>query len=214
MLIRLRDLNSLAAQGPEGAQHRVTDLLVSRDAPDVTHVVTQLGRWFDRHGCAIRIDAFAEPDLTGKIWPAAVGEADIRAAGKDGPVATICGVDAAPDPVDVAQTDGTGPLAVLSTIYGRPVKAVDGSVAGRIMDAVIDTESRKVAMLVVRSGPTVTENQRVVPMEMFTHIDWSNAEVHLRCDAKSVENSPDLHEVGAQIEGYWYNRVLAYYGIG
>lgn len=214
MLIRLRDLNSLAAQGPEGAQHRVTDLLVRRDAPEVTHVVTQLGRWFDRQGCAIRIDAFAEPDLSAKIWPAAVGEADIRAAGKDGPVATICGVDAAPDPADVAEADGTGPLAALAFINGRPVKAVDGSVAGSVMDAVIDIKTRKVAMLVVRSGPTGTENQRVVPVDMFTHVDWNDAEFHLRYDAKSIESSPDLHEVGEHIEGQWYNRVLAYYGIG
>ena len=214
MLIRLRDLSSLSAEGPDGARHRVVDLMVSREAPDVTHVVTRLGRFLARQGCAMRIDAFAEPDLGRGIWPVDAGETEIHAAGEGGPVAFVCSVDSIPSPEDVAAADGTGPLARLSTIDERPVRGVDGTQAGRVMDAVIDTAARRVAMLVVHSGGAGNANQRVVPVEMFDRVDWDAAEVHLRCGAEPVENAPDLHEVGARIEGHWYNRVLAYYGVG
>ena len=210
MLIRLRDLAALSAEDADGARHRVTDLLVRRDAPGVTHVVTRLGRWLDRQGCAVRIDAIGEPDLGADRWPVTLSESDVR--GETGPVATICAVDAAPDPADVAAADGTGPLASLSAIDERPVLGADGAAAGRVMDVVIDTEARRVAMLVLRTEGSA--HQRVVPVDMFDRVDWDAAEIHLRCDAEPVGNAPDLHEVGARIEGHWYNRVLAYYGIG
>ena len=212
MLIRLRDLTALSVEDSDGARHSVTDLLVRRDAPEVTHVVTRLGRWRDRQGCAIRADAFGAPDLGRDVWPAAVTGDDVRE--ETGPVATICAVDAAPDPADVAAADGIGPLAALSTIGERSVRAADGTVAGRVMDMVIDTEARRVAMLVLHAGPGGVANQRVVPVEMFDCVDWDADEVRLRCGAEPVEAAPDLHEVGDRIEGHWYNRVLAYYGVG
>jgi sporulation protein YlmC with PRC-barrel domain len=212
MLIRLRDLRSLHVEGTDGASHKVIDLLVRRDAPDVTHVLTRLGRWLDRQGCAIRADAFGEPDLSRGVWTAAMGEDDVRET--SGPVATVCGVNAAPDPADVAAADGTGPLARLSIIDETPVHGADGTVAGRVMDMVVDTEARRVALLIVHAGATGTEHQRVVPVEMFERVDWDAREVHLRCGADPVANAPDLHEVGDRIEGHWYNRVLAYYGVG
>lgn len=214
MLIRLRDLTSLSAEGPDGARHPVIDLLVRRDAPEVTHVVTRLGRWLDRQGCAARVAAFGEPDLARGVWPAAMGEAEIRGAGEGGTVAAICGVDSAPDPADVAAAEGSGPLAALSSIDERPVTGADGARAGRVMDMVIDTEARRVASLVVHAGPTGTEHQRLVPVEMFDGVDWEAREVRLRCGAEPVENAPELHEAGDRIEGHWYNRVLAYYGVG
>ena len=212
MLIRLRDLTALSVQDADGAKHRVTDLLVERETPTVTHVVTRLGRWLDRHGCAMRIDAFGAPDLSENTWPATVGEQHIRE--QSGPVATVCGADAAPDPADVAAADETPPLVALSTIDEKPVKAADGATVGRVMDMVIDPLMRKVTMVVIHAGPSGTEHQRVVPVDVFERIDWEAGTVHLRCGAEPVENAPDLHEMGDRIESHWYNRVLAYYGIG
>lgn len=211
MLIRLRDLTSLSAIGEDGARHRVADLLVRRDAPEVTHVATRLGGFLERRGCAVRMEAFGEPDLGGRTWPTRLDETAARNAGHGGIVAVLCAPDALPDPADVAAAEGSGPLAALSNIDEKPVLAADGARAGTVMDMVIDTGARRVAMLVLH---TPGGHQRVVPSESFGRIDWEDGTVHLTCGAEPVSNAPDLHEVGVEIEGHWYNRVLAYYGVG
>ena len=209
MLIRLRDLSSLSARGADDATHRVVDLLTEREAPRITHVVTRLGGLFERRGCAIRADAFGRPDLEAGEWPVAVEEGQVEAKG--GAVAVLCAPDALPDPADVAAADGTGPLALLSGIDGRPVTGADGARAGTVLDLVIDPEGRRVASLVVN---TPGGHQRVVPVEAFERVDWDADDIRLSCGAEPVSASPELHEVGGAIEGHWYNRVMAYYGFG
>ena len=167
MLIRLRDLRTLSARSEDGARHRVIDLLVRADAPDVTHVVTQLGGWRARQGCAIRMAAFGEPDLAQNEWPTAMGEADADAAGSGGAVAVLCAPDAMPEPADVARAEGSGPLAALAGVNGARVVGSCGNEAGSVMDAVIDTEGRRVAMLVLRTAGSDRGHQRVVPAETF-----------------------------------------------
>lgn len=210
MLIRLRDLTSLTVQSEDGASHRVADLLVRRDAPVVTHVVTRLGGWLARRGCAVRVGAMGLPDLSDRVWPAAINEAAVEKAGSGGAVAVLCAPDALPDPSDVAATEGIAPLAALSSIDGKPVMAEDGRTVGTIMDLVVDVEGHRVTMMVVEVDGT----QRVVPVRALDRVDWDAGTVHLTCAAERVGSAPDLHEVGDEIEGHWYNRVLAYYGFG
>ncbi|MEM1361938.1 MAG: PRC-barrel domain-containing protein [Pseudomonadota bacterium] len=212
MLIRLRDLTTLSVEDIDGAQHRIIDLLVKRDAPDVSHIIVQLGSWLDRHMCAIRAEAFGTPDLSGDLWPAKVGESHIRENRQ--PVATICSTDEALTPEEVATADGTGPLASLSAIHEKAVEAPDGSAIGSVMDLVIDAEQHKIALLILHTGLIGLEHQRVVPFELVDHVDWDLGKVRLKCEAATVAGSPDLHEMTDQIEGRWYNKVLAYYGIG
>lgn len=215
MKIRLRDLTSLHVADADGAHHAVIDLLVRHDTPDITHVITRLGRWLDRQGCAMRIDAFGTPDLGARLWPARVTEDDVRGAGHGGPVAVVCGADAVPDPADVAAAEGIGALAALSDLDNRPVLAADGAQVGTVMDMVIDVDAARVSALIVRAGgPGDNAHQRVVPVDLFAAIDWTAAQVQLRCGAGDVADAPDLHEVGAEIDGHWWNKALAYYGIG
>lgn len=212
MLIRLRDLTTLSVEDIDGAKHRITDLLVKHDTSEVSHVIVQLGSWLDRHMCAIRAGAFGTPDLSHDLWRAEVGESHIRESRQ--PVATICSTDETLTPEEVATADGTGPLASLSAIHEKAVEAPDGSTIGSVMDMVIDAEHHKVALLVLHTGLSGLEHQRVVPFELVDHVDWDLGKVHLKCGAATVTGSPDLHEMTDQIEGRWYNKVLAYYGIG
>ncbi|WP_308915321.1 PRC-barrel domain-containing protein [Jannaschia sp. LMIT008] len=212
MLIRLRDLQSLSAVSEDGGRHHVSDLMGAQAEPSVTHVVTRLAGWFERHGCAVRADAFGTPDLDAGTWPSALSKDAAEDAGAGGIVAVLCDPDTTPAPAQVAQAEGSGPLANLSDLHGLPVRAADGTRAGTVMDMVIDTDARRVAMLVVETGGGT--NQRVVPAEVFDRIDWVGGTVHLKCGADPVSGAPDLHEVGTAIEGHWYNRVLAYYGFG
>ncbi|WP_224815991.1 PRC-barrel domain-containing protein [Hasllibacter sp. MH4015] len=212
MLIRLADLTSLTVLDSEGGKHAVTDVLVDGSLA-VTHVLTRLGRWFDRSGCAIRADAFGAPDLDEGEWPSRVTEGDIKGAGS-GPVPLLCDPDSAPDPADVAAAEGSGPLHSLKTIDEVEVRGADGVKAGTVMDFILDTEARKLAMLILHAGPSGIEHQRVVPAGMVDTIDWEGGFVTLGCPANSVDEGPDLHELDVRVESHWYNRVLAYYGIG
>ncbi|KIT17981.1 PRC-barrel domain-containing protein [Jannaschia aquimarina] len=214
MLIRLRDLQTLSVESTDGAHHQVADLLARRDGTDVTHVATRLRRWFEGQGCAIRAAAFGAPDLSANVWPAAISEAEAGDAGSDGPVAVLCAPDALPDPADVAAAEDGSALAYLSAAEGAPVTGADGEAAGTVLDLIVDTEKRRVAMIVVNSGPGGTAHQRVIPAEALSKIDWNAGDLHLSCDASQVGEAPDLHELGDRIEGHWYNRVLAYYGFG
>ncbi|CTQ49770.1 PRC-barrel domain-containing protein [Jannaschia donghaensis] len=212
MLIRLRDLTSLTVAGDDGADHGVVDILLARADQTATHVVTRLGGWFAKQGCAVRIDAFGTPDLSTGRWPTALSKADAEAPGSDGPVAVLCAPDTLPDAADVAAAEGTGPLVRASDMDRMAVVGSDGQKAGSVIDPVIDIGAHRVEMLVLRDPAGA--HQRVVPSKAVARIDWDAKTIHLTCEAATAADAPDLHEVGNRIEGHWYNRVMAYYGFG
>ncbi|MGB3556883.1 MAG: hypothetical protein WBA25_19830 [Jannaschia sp.] len=230
MLIRLEDLRDLTARTAEGNGHTVLDLFVRRTDLTATHVLIRLGTWFDRSECALRIRTMGEPDVGEDSWPANVDEDQVRRAPREpGPgttadadidVAVVAPEGEALDPARLSDTEcalseaKAGDLVRLGELLDAPVRDSAGTEAVSVMDAILDSDGWRVAMLVVRTGAGGVANQRVVPMDMIAGVDWSPAGVSLRCGAQALADAPDLHEAGARIEGHWYNRVLAYYGIG
>lgn len=216
MLIRLKDLKSLDAVASDESRHNVTDLFVGKDHR-VTHVVVDIGSWFERQKCAMRITVFEQPDVAEGVWPVKVAAADVEAGEV---VAARAPEDAEVEPEMLSQAECELADARSSADLHRVGKLLDADVmgsdklAGSLMDVIVDTDGWHIAMLVIHAGPTDMEHQRVIPVGMVADIDWSTPRITLNCPESTVDSSPELHEMGDRIEGKWYNKVLGYYGLG
>lgn len=209
MLIRLKDLKSLSVEDSEAGRHALIDLFVEPQALRVTHAIMRLGRWFERSQCAVAIGAMAKPDVEAGLWPGRFDEAGVGSPAPGGTV--VCRM---PGEDALLPTDVPGDrVRSLSSLIGAPVVARDGE-AGRVMDLVIDPDDWSVPLLILGSGELLNEHQRVVPRRLIDRIDWDEPSLGVRADAAAVERSPDLHEFEGDLQGKWYNGVLAYYGIG
>ena len=235
MLIRMKDLMSLRMVASDGSHHAVLDLFVDGRGMRVTHVASRLGSWFANRQCVLRVSAFGAPDPEAGLWPVAVERSDVERAPApgetargedargsevgDSPAALLAseGAEVGPNALGAAECEaagaGEGAVHSLAGLLGAPLEAPDRR-AGTVMDAVVETDDWSVAMLVVHAGEHEVEHQRVVPQGMVERIDWDGPRVVLRCGAASVDESPDLHEIGDRLHGRWFNQVLAYYGLG
>ncbi len=225
MLIRYRDLLALKITTAEAAEHRVVDVLVDDDLA-LTYVVAEFAGWVSDGRAVVRAGDFAEPDVSGGVWPTKLTQDDIREA--PGPEARA-GTDrkaerAALEAAGVAEGSASvgpglfddGAALPSGRIYGlgRLMDAkVEGSdrKAGRLLDVLIDMDTHRVSALVVETGLPVGEHQRVVPVRMLDKPEWDVPKLRLSCPASRVDESPDLHEV--PLERKWWTAVLAYYGL-
>ncbi len=206
MLIRDKDLMTLAVPTGDGTRHAVDDLLLSTTDLAARAVVLDVGGWFEDRKAVVGIERFDEPDVEGGTWPAAVGRADLDDAARSGGQLLAHRGDAAPAP-------GAAPRTINELLTGTTVRAEDTEL-GKLMGVIFDSDGWRAAYLVVEtgSGKLLAEHQRVVPVSAIRDFEWTAQSVTLEGPAAQFHDSPDLHQIDG-VEGKWYNKVMAYYGL-
>jgi hypothetical protein len=241
MLIRYQDLVTLRLVATDGSEHKIEDVFVTDRDQRVTYVVADIGGWFDDRKAMISIERFGEPDIAATRWPCSLDEAALeeRPAPQSeaepgrrtlpdamlGPVGGrvsprqlygSAGDDALPippksDPRHKAP-EGAKVRSVGEWILDTDVHASDAP-AGKLMGLIFDTTDWKARYIVVETGGEgLPRNQRVIETAHIADMDFDDRTVRLTLPNEEVQKALDLHEVD-EVEGKWYNKVLAYYGL-
>jgi hypothetical protein len=241
MLIRYQDLVSLRLVATDGSEHPIEDVFVTDKDQRVTYVVADIGGWFDDRKAMVSIERFGEPDVAAARWPCSLDEAaledrpapqsDAAPGQKTLPDAMMAplgtrvsprllygsaGDDAMPiapkaDPKHKAP-EGATLHSVGEWILDTDVLASDGH-AGKLMGLIFDSGDWKARYLVVATGgDRLSRNQRVIETSDVAGMDFDARTVTLTLANEQVQKALDLHEVD-DVEGKWYNKVLAYYGL-
>ncbi len=241
MLIRYQDLVTLQLVATDGSTHAVEDIFITDKDQRVTYVVADIGGWFADRNAMISIERFGEPDVAGTRWPCTLDDAALeeRPAPKSevepgqktlpdamlGPVGGrvsprllygSAGDDALPippkaDPKHKAP-EGATVRSVGEWILDTDVHASDGP-AGKLMDVIFHTSDWKARYIVIETGSGgLPQNQRVIEATHVAEADFDARTVKLTLPNEQVQKALDLHEVD-NVEGKWYNKVLAYYGL-
>lgn len=220
MLARYRDLLTLKIDTGDSDQHRVSDLLVD-DRLALSCIVADFYGWSRSHKAVVRASDFGSPDLHAGVWPSGLKRGDLTPASPQGEADAgeaealrAASLPAGGCMVSRALAEGAptggGSLHPLRQLMGAAVEAPDGE-AGRVIDAVLDFETRAVSAAVVETGRRLAEHQRVVPLEMVAGLDWNLPSVRLGCPVRRLVDSPELHEVA--LDRTWWSAVRAYYGL-
>lgn len=226
MLIRSEDLTQLKMVATDGTRHTIEDLFVSGDALALRYVAADVGGWFSDRKALVKIDRFEAPDVSGGVWPARIAEeelgvdAEARSAAGQLPGVMLGEVGASLSTEGLAARSGSGGSGqgtgaqadlrkVSDLLKGTAVGATDGD-AGTLMGVIFETGDWAAKHLIIETGGNLPEHQRVVP---FANVKGVGANgVRLDIDRRRVQDSPDLHQMDG-LEGKWYNKVLAYYGM-
>ena len=211
MLIRFRDLVTLNLVATDGTKHRVRDIFVNGDLR-VTHVAADLGGWFsDRHG-VIGIGRFGQPDIASTTWPCELDEDALQDRADRDPAERAASL--APAGTEAGPHHAGQPGALVSMrdwTAGTDVDASDGHV-GKLMCAIFDSADWHARYLVVETANGgLPQNQRVFEKGLMAS-GPGEERVRLTCSRAEAENALDLHDVD-DVEGKWYNKVMAYYGL-
>jgi hypothetical protein len=240
MLIRYQDLVTLRLVATDGSEHKVEDIFVTDKDQRAVYVVADLGGWFEDRKAMISIERFGEPDIASTTWPCTLDDAALHerpepgsevTGGKTLPDAMLgpvggpvsprllygsAGDDALPiapksDPKHKAP-EGAVVRSVGEWILDTDVHASDRP-AGKLMGVIFETSDWKARYLVIATGgDRLSRNQRVVETTHITDMDFDARTVSLALPGDEVDKALDLHEVD-DVEGKWYNKVMAYYGL-
>jgi hypothetical protein len=214
MLVRFDDLTSLSMAVEDGSTHGVRDILIDGEHLAAAYVVADVGSWLGGRAAMVGLDRFGTPDLATTRWPARLLQDELerlpQPVADDGAALGPVGgtVPASADPEN--RTDDLRSLH--DWVNGGRVAASDGPV-GTLMDVILDTDDWRVTQLILGTEGGLPKNQRVVPADLVERVDWATGDVTLGCDTGRVHRSPDLHEMDG-LEGKWWNKVKAYYGLG
>ncbi len=219
MLIRDKDLLSLRMVATDGSEHAVADVLVRQDGLRLAYVVADIGAWLADRLVRVGIERFDPPNVPASEWRAAIGahELEEKPVVQDAPGAkralplALFSRSTSGEETDLRDDEGAL-RSVTAITQGVRVDAEDGR-AGTLMGLIFETDDWTARHIVVETGGDgAPEHQRVVPVELLGPIDWPGGTIRLDATRAQVRESPDLHEIDG-IEGKWYNKVLAYYGL-
>jgi hypothetical protein len=241
MLIRYQDLVSLRLVATDGSEHAIEDVFVTDKDQRVTYVVADIGGWFDDRKAMVSIERFGEPDVAAARWPCNLDEAaleerpaprsEVEPGQKTLPDAMLApvgsrvsprllygsaGDEAMPippkaDPKHKAP-EGATLHSVGEWILDTDVRASDGP-AGKLMGLIFDSADWRARYIIVATGgDRLSRNQRVIETSHIADMDFYARTVTLTLPNEQVQKALDLHEVD-DVEGKWYNKVLAYYGL-
>jgi hypothetical protein len=236
MLIRYQDLTALRIEAADGAEHKLTDVLIDDRDLSLAYVVAKLEGWFrDRHA-VVRREDFGAPDPDRGSWPANLRERDLKeapapaergnldqaprpdenAAMPLGPYGAVIGPGvephhaAVPERDDPARLAGSGHPRSVGDWLGTPVGASDRP-AGHLADLIFDTEDWKAKFLVLEIDAEMPA-QRAVPVGAVRSLDWEAPGILLGVELARVEASPEMREV-SRMGAEWSSHVARHYGL-
>jgi hypothetical protein len=241
-LIRYQDLITLHATTPDGARHAIEDVFMTDKDLRVAYLVVDIGGWFQDRKVMVSVDRFGAPDVADTEWPCQLEEAeleerpapeDVVAAAERALPETMmvpAGERHSPRMIHRSVGEEAHPLRGAADPKGRvpegahlqsigdlvhetKIEATDGPV-GSLMDLIFDEGDWKARYLVVgtdiRAG--LSRNQRVLETTAISDMDLGGRSIRVSVSGDDVHKALDLHEVD-NVEGKWYNKVLAYYGL-
>lgn len=205
MLIRDKDLMTLNMLAEDGTRHAVDDILLSTRDLSARSVVLDVGGWFEDRKAVVGIERFGVPDVEASTWPSSVQQADLQ--GETGPGESLLAHRADPRPAA-----DTAPRTIKELLSRTSARAEDAEL-GQVMGVIFESDGWSAVYLVIETGgQLLPENQRVVPASAIGSFDWDAGAVILKGSVAQFRESPDLHEIDG-VEGKWYNKVMAYYGL-
>jgi hypothetical protein len=213
MLIRFTDLVSLDLLATDGSRHRVEDVFVDGETLRAEYVVADIGGWFNQRKALVSVSRFGEPDVNATAWPCDLDDKALE--GQPTP-------DAARQPdamlapeggAGASMRHGSSTLrSVNGWLDGTIIHASDGE-AGKLMGLIFDSADWRARFIVFESSlKGMATNQRVIEVSRIKEADFDRGHVTLSMTNDEAQKALDLHEVDG-VEGKWYNKVMAYYGL-
>lgn len=199
MLIRFKDLITLDLVASDGSRHRVEDVFLAGEDVRIVHVAANFGGQLSGRRAVVPIGRLGEPDVANTAWPCDLDEAGLGEMAGEGTT-----------PPELPE--GKSLYSAASWINRARVHCTDEE-AGGLMDVIFEPKLWQLRYLVIGTGSSgLPRHQRVVEANRVEDIGFVSGRVSLALTRKDVHKALDLHDLD-DVEGKWYNKVLAYYGI-
>lgn len=215
MLFSLKDLIGFTAEATDFTA-RVEDVFIDKTSWSVGYVLLDIGGWFENKLVLVSGARIGEVQPDARSFTLNVSKADTETA------AQVHTLKSLPALILADKVDEAGCLTALNAVDNETLfslksatatkAANSGGEVGQIVDFLGAQGDLQVSHIVVDTGLTLPETQRVLPVSEVLQVGHDDLSTLLRTDKAKLDAGPKL-EMFDGLDRHWIDKVGAYYGL-